>query len=279
MEKKRKFNFTQIALWFVILIIVLIWAVPFIFMVFTSLKTQADVLGTPAYTFPTSFAWENFSDALNRVDLLRAGLNSLTIAIIKVPIGLFVSALAAYGITRINIPFPRVWLAGFALGMMVPIQVALAPLFRIMLSLDLLNTKLGILLPYIAFGIPYEVFMLYGFFLAVPREMDEAAHMDGASRFRIFWSIILPLAKPALAALFVLDFVATWNEYAIALVILQNQASWTIPLALQGFNTSYQSFYGPLNAAIIMSIIPVVMIYLMFQRYFISGIFTGAVKS
>jgi raffinose/stachyose/melibiose transport system permease protein len=133
-------------------------------------------------------------------------------------------------------------------------------------------------LPYIAFGVPYQIFLLYGFFKAIPVEIDEAARMDGANNFRLFWSIILPLAKPAVAALFVLDFVATWNEYAMALVILQKQETWTIPLALQGFNTAFQRFYGPLNAAIIIAVIPVVILYLLFQRYFVEGITAGAVK-
>ena len=275
---QSKRNLKRIILWSLTFIIVLIWAAPFIFMILTSLKSQADVLGIPAYALPKTIEWSNYPDAIDRVDLLRSGLNSAIIALIKVPIGLLVSALGAFAITRLKVPFPRFLMAFFVMGTMVPIQVALAPLFRIMLGLNLLNTKLGILLPYIAFGIPYQVFMLYGFFKAIPQEMDEAARIDGASNFRIFWSIILPLAKPALAALFVLDFVATWNEYAIALVILQKQETWTIPLVLQGFNTAYQTFYGPLNAAIIMSILPVVIIYLAFQRYFIEGIFTGAVK-
>jgi raffinose/stachyose/melibiose transport system permease protein len=275
---RRKIQWNRVALWIATLIIVLIWVVPFVFMILTSLKTRADVYGAPAFSLPATIAWSNFPDAIKRVDLLQAALNSAVIAFVKVPIGIIVAALAAFAITRLKVPYPRLLLALFVMGTMVPIQVALAPLFRIMLGLGLLNTKIGIILPYIAFGLPYQVFILSGFFRAIPREMDEAARMDGATSLRIFWDIILPLATPALAALFVLDFVATWNEYSIALVLLQKQETWTIPLALQGFNTSYQTLYGPLNAAIIMSILPVVIVYLLFQRYFIQGIFTGAVK-
>jgi len=260
------------------LVIAVIWAVPFIFMIFTSLKFQPDIFKTPAFAPPPRFAWENYSEAIERGDLTTSATNSLIIAMIKVPLGLFISAMAAFAIARLRIPYAKVFLGLFVLGTMVPIQVALAPLFRIILSLGLLNTKVGVILPYIAFGIPYQVFMLYGFFSAVPRDLDEAAKIDGASNLQIFLRVILPLAKPALAALFVLDFVATWNEFAIALVILQRQSTWTVPLALQSFNTQYTSMYGPLNAAIIITIIPVLVIYLLFQRYFVEGIFTGAIK-
>ncbi|HML20906.1 MAG TPA: carbohydrate ABC transporter permease [Aggregatilinea sp.] len=260
------------------LVIALIWAVPFIFMIFTSLKYQPDIFSTPAFAPPPKFAWENYTDAIERGDLTTSITNSLVIAVFKVPLGLLISSMAAFAIARLRVPYAKLILGLFVLGTMVPIQVALAPLFRIILSLGLLNTRVGVILPYIAFGIPYQVFMLYGFFVAIPRDLDEAARIDGASNLQIFLRIVLPLAKPALAALFVLDFVATWNEFAIALVILQRQSTWTVPLALQSFNTQYTSMYGPLNAAIIITILPVLAVYLLFQRYFVEGIFTGAIK-
>ena len=261
-----------------LVIIVAIWIIPFLFMILTSLKSQADVQKLSPFAFPTTVLWRNYPDANSRVNLFRSMKNSLEISIIKVPLGLLISALAAFALTRLKMPKSRLILAIFVFGTMIPIQVALAQLFRIELSLNLLSTKLGIILPYIAFGVPYQVFMFYGFFQSIPKEIDEAARMDGASNFRIFWNVILPLAKPAFAALFVLDFVATWNEYSMALVILQKQASWTVPLTLQGFNSTYMSYYGQLNSAIIMSILPVLIVYFSFQRYFVRGIFAGAIK-
>ena len=274
----KKIHTSKVILWIVICVIVVLWAIPFIFMILTSLKSNADVSGAPPFALPTTLNWANYLNAVARVNLLRAIKNSIIIAVIKVPLGLLISAMAAYAITRLKVPFPRGILIIFVLGTLVPIQVALGTLFEIINKLGLLSTQLGIILPYIAFGIPYEVLILYGFFEAIPKEMDEAARIDGASNFRIFWSIILPLAKPALAALFILDFVATWNEFSMALVILQRQESWTVPLTLQGFNSAFQTFYGPLNAAIIISILPVVIIYLLFQRYFVEGMYAGAVK-
>jgi raffinose/stachyose/melibiose transport system permease protein len=126
--------------------------------------------------------------------------------------------------------------------------------------------------------VPYQVFILNGFFKEVPRELSEAAQIDGASHFTIFWRIFLPVSLPVLSALLILDFVATWNEFAMALVILQDNRMWTLPLSLMSFQTQFSRDYGQLNSAIIMTVLPAVIVYLIFQRYFVSGLTTGAVK-
>lgn len=271
-------DYAKAGLWIALVIAVLIWSVPIIFMIFTSLKSEADIFGTPAFVPPWSPEWGNYVEALDRGDLLTAGSNSLIIALFKVPIGLLISAAAAFALARLRFRQQRLLMGVIAMGAMVPIQVAIAPLFQVINGLDLLNTHIGVILPYIAFGLPYQTFILYGFFRSIPEELDESARMDGAGNARIFFQMILPLSKPALAALFILDFVATWNEYAIALALLQSQDSWTIPLAIQGFQSQFTSSYGPLNAFTIMSVLPVLIVYLLFQRYFVEGAFAGAVK-
>jgi raffinose/stachyose/melibiose transport system permease protein len=159
---------------------------------------------------------------------------------------------------------------------MVPPQLFLIPQYQIMAGLGWLNTLQALILPgmFSAFG----TFLLRQFFLTIPFELSDAARVDGCSELRIFRDIILPLAKPALAALFILDFVATWNEYAIAVTLLQDQDTWTVPLALMGFSSQFTSSYGQLNAFIVMSILPVLVVYLMFQRFFTQGALAGAVK-
>jgi raffinose/stachyose/melibiose transport system permease protein len=154
----------------------------------------------------------------------------------------------------------------------------LAPIFGVVNDFHLINTYIGVILPYLAFGVPYQVFILHSFFREVPRELSEAAQIDGASHFTIFWRIFLPVSLPVLAALLILDFVATWNEFAMALVILQDPNMWTLPLGLQSFQSQFSSHYGELNAAIVMTVLPAVIVYLIFQRYFVSGLTTGAVK-
>ncbi len=274
----RPRDYVRIGLWIALLIAVLVWSIPLVFMIFTSLKSEADIFGTPAFVPPWNPEWSNYVEALDRGNLLTAGGNSLIIALVKVPLGLFLSAAAAFALARLRFKRQRLLMGVIAMGAMVPIQVAIAPLFQVINGLGLLSTHIGVILPYLAFGLPYQTFILYGFFRQIPEELDESARMDGAGNWRLFLTIILPLAKPALAALFILDFVSTWNEYSIALALLQSQESWTIPLALQGFQSQFTSSYGPLNAFTIMSVFPVLIVYLMFQRYFVEGAFAGAVK-
>jgi raffinose/stachyose/melibiose transport system permease protein len=267
-----------VGLWIGLVIAALIWITPFIFMFLTSVKSPDDIANNPAWSLPTIWDWGNYAGAAQTGQIFQTGVNSLIIAVIKVPLGLFISALAAFSLSRLKFKWQRGLLGVIALGALIPVQVALGPLFSTMLNVGLLNSKLGLILPYLAFGVSYQIFILYGFFKAIPEDLDEAARLDGASNWRLFWQVILPLAKPALAALFILDFVSTWNEYPMALTLLQTQDQFTIPLGITNFQTQYGSNYGELNAYIIMSILPVLIVYLMFQRYFVQGALSGAVK-
>jgi raffinose/stachyose/melibiose transport system permease protein len=265
-------------LWAALVLLALLWIAPFIFILFTSLKSTADVMRSSAFALPSELAWGNYSAAWARGDFGSTALNSAIISAIKVPLGLFISAMAAYALSRIPMASGKLVYLIIIFGTMVPFQVMLAPIFRMVNNFNLINTYVGIILPYLAFGVPYQVFILHGFFKEIPKELSEAARIDGASHFTIFRRIFLPVSVPVLAALFILDFVATWNEFAMALVILQDPDGWTLPLGLMSFQSQFQRDYGQLNAAIIMTILPAVIVYLMFQRYFVSGLTAGAVK-
>jgi raffinose/stachyose/melibiose transport system permease protein len=267
-----------VALWISLIVVAVIWITPFVFIVFTSLKTSADVVGASAFSLPSELAFDNFVGAWKRGNFSTTAFNGIVITVVKVPLGLLISAMAAYALAKAPIRMNRGFFALFLFGTMLPFQVMLAPIFRQVNAFGLINTYPGVILPYLAFGIPYQVFILYGFFSAVPKELSEAARIDGASHFTIFRRIFLPVSLPVLSALFILDFVATWNEFAMALVILQDPKMWTLPLGLMNFQSQFSSDYGQLNAAIIMTVLPAAIVYLMFQRYFVSGLTSGAVK-
>jgi raffinose/stachyose/melibiose transport system permease protein len=275
---RRRIDYALIGLWIGLVVTCLVWLAPFVFMVLTSLKSTADINNSSIWSLPKDWQWHNYADAAERGDLWTVARNSAYIAVIKVPLGLLLSAAAAFAIARLRFRWHRGLLIVLTMGAMVPVQVALAPIFTTLSSLDLLNSDNGIILPYLAFGIPYQVFFLYGFFRSIPTDLDEAARIDGAGNLRLFVTVILPLAKPALAALFILDFVATWNEFGMALVLLQDQTTATVPLALQAFQSQFSSNYAQLNAFIVMAILPVLIVYLMFQRFFTQGALAGAVK-
>lgn len=267
-----------IALWLGFILVALIWIAPFVFIVFTSLKSNNAVMTTSAFAPPSEFAFENYTAAWRRGNFSTTTFNGVLITFIKVPLGLMMSAMAAYALARIPMRLNRAVFVVFVFGTMLPFQVMLAPIFKQVNAFGLINTYPGIILPYLAFGIPYQVFILYGFFSAVPKELSEAARIDGASHFIIFRRIFLPISLPVLSALFILDFVATWNEFAMALVILQDPDMWTLPLGMMAFQSQFQSDYGQLNAAIIMTVFPAALVFLIFQRYFVSGLTTGALK-
>ena len=267
-----------VILWVILIAIAVVWVAPFVFIVFTSFKANSTVMGSSAFAPPASLEWSNYLGAWARGRFSTTVFNSAVITIIKVPLGLFISAMAAYALSRIRLPAGRAIFLLVLFGTMLPFQVMLAPLFTLVNSFGLINTKIGVILPYLAFGVPYQVFILHGFFSEVPKELSEAALVDGASQFTIFRRIFLPLSLPVLAALLILDFVATWNEFAMALVILQDKSTWTLPLGLMSFQSQFQSDYGQLNAAIVMTVLPATIVYLIFQRHFVSGLTSGAIK-
>jgi raffinose/stachyose/melibiose transport system permease protein len=267
-----------ILLWLALAAIAVIWVAPFVFILFTSLKTNADVMATGAFTPPLAPAWENYAGAWRRGRFDTTFVNSAIITTVKVPLGLMISALAAYALARITIPFGKALFLLVVFGTMIPFQVMLAPIFTLVNGFGLIDTYPGVILPYLAFGVPYQVFILHGFFKAVPKELTEAALIDGASHWTISRRIYLPITLPVLAALLILDFVATWNEFPMALVLLQDREMWTLPLGLMSFQGQFSRDYGQLNSAIVMTVLPAVVVYLIFQRYFVSGLTSGAVK-
>lgn len=266
------------ALWITLVLFALIWVAPFVFIVFTSLKSNGEVMSSGAFRPPQTLATGNYGVAWNRGNFDRAFFNSALVSLVKVPLGLAVAAVAAYALARMKNRWNKTILLFVVFGTMIPFQVMLAPLFTLVNRLGLINTYVGLILPYLAFGIPYQVFILHSFFRGIPKELSEAALIDGAGHFTTFRRIFLPITLPILAALFILDFVATWNEFAMALVLMQDKDMWTLPLGLMSFQGQFSNEYGQLNAAIVITVLPAVLVYLIFQRYFVSGLASGAVK-
>lgn len=265
-------------LWISLVLFAAIWLSPFVFIVFTSLKGSAEIMTSGAFSPPQEVVAGNYQVAWNRGGFDHSFFNSVLVTVIKVPLGLAIAAICAYALARMKSRWNKALLLFVVFGTMIPFQVMLAPLFTLVNSFGLLNTYVGLILPYLAFGIPYQIFILHSFFRSVPKELSEAALLDGASHFTTFRRIFLPITLPVLAALLILDFVATWNEFAMALVILQDAEKWTLPLGLMSFQGQFSNEYGQLNAAIVITVLPAVLVYLIFQRYFVSGLTSGAVK-
>ena len=162
-------------------------------------------------------------------------------------------------------------------GMMLPIQLTLIPLNTVYARLRLINTYYGLIFAYIGFGIPLGVLVFRGFFRSIPKELDEAAYIDGCGKWRLFFSIILPISKPAIVTILILDFLNTWNEFLVQSVLITKDSMKTIPYGLLSFVGEFTTDYGLLSAGVLLSIIPVFIVYLIFQRHFVEGV-SGALK-
>jgi len=269
---------TRIGKYIVLIIIAAIWITPAISVLFTAIKSRADFFGGMGlFALPERIYWANFTTALFDANLLLYMRNSLIISVWKVPIGIFVAALAAFAITRLRVKAPRAIFVYFLCGMMVPFHVALVPLNAFFVRHGLIDSFMGITYVYIAFGLPFAILVLRGFFNTIPRELDEAAYIDGCSKLRLFFNITLPLAKPAVASLFILDFLATWNEYILASVLIRDRTRLLITAGLMNFVGQFNMEFGLLSAGVLLNIIPIMLVYVLLQRHFVEGM-AGAVK-
>jgi raffinose/stachyose/melibiose transport system permease protein len=255
-----------------------IWLIPFGFVVLTAIRAQGELLSSGPFSIPSELRLSNFKAAWEIGNFSTYFRNSLLVTGLKVPLGIFISSLAAYPLAKLQFPFrDRVFLF-FLIGLAIPIHVTLLPLFTLLKSLGILNTLWALFPPYIAFGLPLQILILRGYFRGIPDELREAALLDGASDWEIYWRIMMPLALPALATVFIIDVLATWNEFLIALVMLSAGSVRTVPLGLLLFQGQFSSSQTQLNAGILIGILPVLIVYVVFQRYMISGLTAGAIK-
>lgn len=255
----------------------LVWLIPVFLLILTSLKSNGDLFGNPLYALPEEFKWGNFVEAWKEGNLGMYMKNSLIISVIKVPLGIFVAALAAFGLTRLNFKWEKPTYLFIILGMTIPFQACLVPLVIMLNKVNLMDTHLGLIFIYIGFGIPFATLVLYGFFKGIPNELDEAARIDGCSDLFLFIKIILPVALPAISTLIILDFLATWNEFLLAQIFLTSDNLKTVTTGIMSFKGQYSTNYPLMMSGVLLSVLPVLLVYIIFQKHFVNG-FGGAVK-
>lgn len=262
----------------VLVVIAVVWFAPFIILLFTSIRSAADFAQNGPLAFPSSFTLGNFASAWGEGLFADTYRNSIIITVVKVPIGVLISAMLAFALAKLRMFGRKTVMFAVFLGLTVPIYIALVPLFTIVKDLGLIDNVFGLLGPYLAFGIPFEVLVLHSFFRRVPEEVFEAARVDGAGNWRIFFQIMLPLSLPALITVAILDAVATWNELLMALILLNSNQNKTLPLGLLNFSGQFGTDYTGLAAGILIAVIPMLIAYAILQRWIVSGLTAGAVK-
>ena len=249
---------------------------PLVWVLLNSLK-RSDDLFEASWSVPRVWQWANYSAAW-RYGLGHYMLNSVLVTAVSVAAIVLLGALAAFVLTTHRFPGRVVLHALILGGLIVPPEVSLFPLFKIMLVLGIYNTYLAMILPDIAYGLPFTVLLLRAYMMLIPQEMAEAARIDGAGLLRCFWSIYLPMTRPALAAVALVQGLRVWNEFVFALTFISRNALRPLTVGLTTFGDSLQTNWPVLLAGLVISFLPVLVVFLAMQRQFMGGLTAGALK-
>lgn len=276
-EKKGKRRWKIWLLAFIMITIGVLFFMPIYAMVVISLKTTRELIYSPL-AFPKSLYLQNFKDAWKLLRLGTVYKNSLIVASVSVIIRILLASMASFTLAkRVNL-VNRFLYVLFLSGLMIPIYTVLVPLLRLIKNLGLMNSHLGLIVVYIAMGMPFAVFMLTGFVKAIPDELLEAAVLDGCSVYRTFWTIVFPLLKSAVTTLFILDFLSVWNDFLLPMLTLSDNSLKTVTVVMYNFYGEFGSRWEMTFAGYTLAIIPIVIVYLLLQKNIVEGIMIGAVK-
>ncbi len=248
-------------------------------MVVTSFKTGAEVFASP-WSLPTTLHFENYSHAWKEAGIAHFFLNSLIVTVATLAILIPVGAMAAYIFARYPFKGSNLLFGSFLGGLMIPQFLAIVPLFILMTQIGLYDTKIGLTVVYVAYSLPFTVFVLTGFFQTLPKELDEAAMIDGCGHSKVFWRIMLPLVRPGLIVVGIFNAIGLWNEYSLALVLMPSDENRTLPLGIANLVMveHYQSDWGALFAGLVIVMGPVLVLYWVFREKIHETMLAGAVK-
>jgi multiple sugar transport system permease protein len=256
-----------------------IWTlIPFYWMLVTSLKDHKEIYGTGATLFPQEPTLENYRVLLFETNYVRFFINSMTVALGTTFVTVLCASLAAYAITRFEFPGRKLLARGIIYTYLVPQSLLFIPLFAILLSVGLTNSLTGLTIAHLGFTIPFCTWLLMGYFMSIPLELEEAALVDGCTRLGVLFRIILPISLPALAVVAFFSFTLSWNEYLYAVVFNSDPDVMTIPIGLSNFIVEDVFFWGPIMASTVFTVVPPLVVYFFFQRWLITGLTMGAVK-
>lgn len=250
---------------------------PFFLMISSSFKTTADIFQNP-FGLPTSPTFEAYRTAWDVGNFSSYFWNSVIVTVTSVALILLLGSMAAYPIGRYSFTGRNFLYVYFLSGLMLPIKLGIVPLFFLMTSLGLYDTRLSLILVYAASGMPFTVFILAAFFRTLPKELEEAAKIDGAGEFRIYWRIMLPLIRPALATVAIFNFIQFWNDFFFPLILIQTDELRTIPVGLTNFFGTYQNDWALIFAGLTIASLPLIVLFLFASKQIIRGLTEGATK-
>jgi len=254
---------------------------PIVLSLFASIKTKADSSATPPTYLPNSFSLENYQNILN----YQAGLwtyvgNSLAVAALAIVFVIVLAVPAGYGLARFKFRGKEVLFLVLLLPLMIPYQSILIPIYMMFAKVGLANTHVGLAVIHTILQIPFSVYLMRNSFEGIPKELEEAAVVDGGTSFQLFTRVALPLVLPGIVTIGLFAFITSWNEFLAALIVMNKETLFTVPIMLVGVRTGHLGAvdWGTLQAGVIISIIPCIAIYVFLQKYYVSGLLSGAVK-
>lgn len=276
MKPKKKLRPGRVILYIALIVISALMLIPFFWMISASLKFDKDVFTVPIQWFPEHPRWENFKEIWTKIPLMKFILNTTKLTLIVTVLQIFTSSFAAYAFAKLDFKYRNALFLGYIATIAVPWQVYMVPQFIMMRSFGLNDSHLAIicLQAFSAFG----VFMMRQFYQGIPDELCEAARIDGMNEYQIYGKIMLPLSKPALSTLVIFTFVGTWNDFLGPSIYLTTQAKKTLQIGLRMFIGQFSSEYGLIMAASVISLIPVLLVFLLLQKHFVQGIAATGIK-
>lgn len=259
-----------------LLVLTLLVLYPMYWVVISSLKTNNEFLSSPL-GFPSELRFENYIDAWNQ-GFSRFFLNSIFINIVSVVITVSVGAACAYGLARFKFKGRNIIFYTILAGLLLSPQVAVLPLYKLLVRLNLYNTYWALILPYVGFRLPFAIFLMRSYFLSIPKEIEESAYIDGCNSFTTFIRIVLPISKPIIASAAIVTSRFFWNEFLFALIFIEDSSKYTIPIGLSHFRNTLTTNYTGMLAGITIAALPMIILFLVMQKQFIKGLTAGSVK-
>ena len=273
----KKVKISSILIYFVLILLAFVYLAPLAWMILVSFKTNAEIFTSP-FALPEKLQFGNYTFAWTAGYLGKALLNSTIVCVASLVLSMIIGTMAAFAIGRLRWKFSKLVMTYFMIGMMVPIHCVLIPLFKTFSSLGMYNDLLGLIIPYTTFSLPITIFIMTGFFEGLPKEMFEAACIDGCSIYKCFLNIAVPLSKTGLFVVGLMSFVGNWNELLLAMVFISDDTKKTLPVSLSKFVGPYNTNYTQMFAAIMIAIIPTIIVYCCFSNQIVDGLTQGAVK-
>jgi raffinose/stachyose/melibiose transport system permease protein len=270
-------QFQALPLYLLLTVFLLLAVIPFVTIALTALKSR-DELVRGAFSLPEMWRWSNYADAWNQGHFSQYSLSSVIVVVPVVLLSSFLSIMTGYAFGRMRFPFSRMLFFILLLGLMVPLEALIIPLYYNLRWLGLLDTYWALILPQIGLSVSFGTFWMRGFFAQVPQDLVDAATVDGCNSWEALWRVLLPMVQPAILSMMVLFFIWTWNDFLLALVLVSTENLRTLPLGLAFFQGQRMTNIPLVAAGATMVAIPAIMMYIVFQRHFIRGITGGSVQ-